>query len=68
MFFVDSFLVVKWNFKWRWISFLHVYIPAFLGTTAFDRVWVAHAAAAAFPELDLSMKMKVTETLRFCIL
>lgn len=62
VFFVDSFLVVKWECKWRWMSVLHVYIPVSLGTTAFDRLCMADARAAWFSELDLSVKMKVIET------
>ena len=45
--FVDSFLVVKRECKWRWISFLHVYILASLDTAAFDRLYVRDAAAAS---------------------
>ena len=44
------------------MSFLHVYIPVSLGTTAFDRLCMADARAAWFSELDLSVKMKVIET------
>jgi len=61
-FFADSFLVVKRECKWRWISFLHVYIPASLDTAAFDCLCVRDAATASFPELDLSVKMEVIET------
>ena len=47
---------------------LHVYLAASLGTTAFGLPCVEGEAAASFPELGLSVKMKVIETLRFCIL
>lgn len=42
--------------EWRQISWLHVYLPASLGTTPFGLPCVAGEAAASFPELGLSVK------------